>query len=207
MQKKETPAPLNKPSTRRALIRGIGCATAAIGLTSIGLPSIGRAGRASRAQSGSVAVTSEQRRLKFYNTHTRESLDIAYRSGDQYIPESMTQLYLLLRDHRQNEAMVIDEKLFDRLWRIQKELGSTGTYDVISGYRSPKTNAMLREKSSKVAINSYHMKGRAIDTKLRGFDLENVHKVALSLNGGGVGYYPNSHFIHLDTGPVRNWVS
>jgi len=103
--------------------------------------------------------------------------------------------------------MVIDEQLFDRLWSIQQELGNDQAYNIISGYRSPETNAMLRERSSNVAVNSYHIKGRAVDIQPRGVALASFHRVALSLKEGGVGYYPGSSFVHLDTGPARNWIS
>lgn len=186
---------LSTNPSRRTLLKSVG--------------GVALAGISGAAGAHSVAIESPaiKRRLKFYNTHTRESLDIVYRVNDEYIEDNLTQLYLLLRDHRQNEAMVIDEKLFDRLWVIQQELGTNEVIDIISGYRSPTTNAMLREKSSKVAVNSFHMKGRAIDLRMRRSSLESVRNAALSLKEGGVGYYPSSLFIHLDTGPNRSWIS
>lgn len=155
-----------------------------------------------------LAATAEQpteKKLSLFNTHTRESLEVVYWRDGQYDEKAMTQFYLLLRDHRQNEAAVIDCKLFDQLWELQQRCGGDGVFEIISGYRSPTTNNKLRKKSSGVAKKSYHMKGRAIDIRLRGTHLKKLRRAALAMKAGGVGYYPSSDFIHLDTGPVRNW--
>lgn len=201
---------------RRAFLRGVGKSlgktlsntTLAAGSVAAATVAVGSLLPTTHAVAHSVAIPPVLKRsIKLYNTHTRESLDIVYRIDSEYVEDSLTKLYVLLRDHRQNEVMVIDEALFDRLWTVQQILGEDSTYDIISGYRSPKTNAMLRERSSRVAVNSYHMKGRAIDIRPRNIPLDVFRKAALSLNAGGVGYYPGSQFVHLDTGPVRNWVS
>lgn len=146
-----------------------------------------------------------ERVLSFYNTHTHEELKIVYWANGDYVKPSLAKLDLLLRDHRQNEAVVMDPKLFDQLWDLQQRLGSDGVYEIISGYRSPATNNMLRKKSGGVASKSYHLQGRAIDIRLRGSKTSDVRTAALDMQAGGVGYYPGSDFVHLDTGPVRNW--
>jgi len=111
----------------------------------------------------------------------------------------------LLRDHRAGTAHPMDTKLLDLLYQLQTKVERSGEFQVISGYRSPETNEMLNRKSSKVAKRSYHMLGKAIDVRMPGFDTRQLRKAAISLKGGGVGYYASSDFIHLDIGPVRKW--
>jgi len=111
----------------------------------------------------------------------------------------------VLRDHRSGDVYPIDTDLLDLLFALQATVGSRKAYEVISGYRSPATNASLRNTSSGVAKRSYHMQGKAIDIRLPGCDLEQLHTAALSIKAGGVGYYPGSDFIHVDVGPLRSW--
>jgi len=146
-----------------------------------------------------------EKKLKLFNTHTRETLEVVFWRDGRYDQTGLTKLYVLLRDHRENEAIVMDKGLFDQMWELQQRLGSDGVFEIISGYRSPATNNKLRKKSSGVAKKSYHMKGRAIDIRLRGTKLSKLRRAALAMNAGGVGYYPGSDFVHLDTGPVRSW--
>lgn len=153
-----------------------------------------------------VPVKTEERVLSFYNTHTHEELKIVYWANGNYVKPSLAKLDLLMRDHRENEACVMDHKLYDQLWELQQRLGSEEVFEIISGYRSPATNNMLRKRSNGgVASRSYHLKGRAIDVRLRGSKTSDVRKVAVDMKAGGVGYYPGSDFVHLDTGPIRNW--
>ncbi|MBX2882662.1 MAG: DUF882 domain-containing protein [Granulosicoccus sp.] len=147
------------------------------------------------------------RKLRLYNTHTREKLSVTFWSNGHYLREGLDQLNHHLRDHRQNESTDMDPRLFDQLWLLQENTGSTGRFEVISGYRTPRTNAGLRKKSSGVARKSYHMQGRAIDVRLSDVPLKTACATARKLKLGGVGYYRNSNFIHLDTGPVRTWAS
>lgn len=146
-----------------------------------------------------------ERILRLHNLHTGENLKATYWAEGQYIAEEMAELDRVLRDHRSNESYNMDRRLFDILHELQQQVGSNGTYHVISGYRSPKTNAMLNSKSSGVAKRSLHMQGRAIDIRLPGVDLKHLRQAALSLKTGGVGYYQKSGFIHIDTGRTRFW--
>lgn len=147
----------------------------------------------------------EQRRLSFRHTHTGENERITYWRNGQYLNEDLQRLNHLLRDHRTGEVAEMDTSLLDLLYALQLQVGNRGEYEIISAYRSPKTNAMLRNNSSGVAKKSLHMLGKAIDVRLCGCDLKYLRDNALALKAGGVGYYPKSGFIHLDTGRVRRW--
>ncbi|MBX2879503.1 MAG: DUF882 domain-containing protein [Granulosicoccus sp.] len=162
--------------------------------------------RATQAKA-SAKTAKDTRALSFYNTHTRETLDVVYFDNGKYDTRGLRKLNKILRDHRQNELIEMDTGLYEQLWTLQQKLGSTGVFQIISGYRSPKTNSLLRKKSSGVAKKSYHMQGRAIDVRLTDVPLRKLRSAALKMGAGGVGYYPASDFIHLDTGPVRSWGS
>lgn len=146
-----------------------------------------------------------ERSLAFYNTHTSESLKTVYWASNAYLKESLGEINVILRDHRANEVYPIDRDLLDLLFVLQTRLNSKQPFHVISGYRSPETNASLRKQSSGVARHSYHMQGKAIDIRLPGCELTKLHKAALAMKAGGVGSYPASDFIHVDVGPVRRW--
>lgn len=154
------------------------------------------------AASGAV---SGSRSLSFLNLHTGEKVMADFWSKGRLLPDGLTEISHVLRDHRTDEAWPIDPKLLELLYRLHSRMETAQPFHVISGYRSPKTNAMLRQKSGGVARRSYHMQGRAIDVRLPGLRLTDVRKAALSLRAGGVGYYPKSGFLHIDTGPVRQW--
>ncbi|MFO1299302.1 MAG: DUF882 domain-containing protein [Burkholderiaceae bacterium] len=145
-------------------------------------------------------------RLAFVNTHTGETLDVVYREGPQYLTDAIAEIDRVLRDHRSGEVHPIDRALLDQLDRLGALLG-TGSkpFHVISGYRSPATNAMLHARSGGVATRSLHMSGQAIDIRMPGVPLATLHRAARSLQAGGVGYYPRSEFVHVDTGRVRAW--
>jgi uncharacterized protein YcbK (DUF882 family) len=145
------------------------------------------------------------RNLAFYHTHTGECLDITYARKGIYDAKALKQINRYLRDFRTHEVYPIDTDLLDMLWDIQQELGCENTYEVISGYRSPQTNQNLRQQSNGVARRSLHMKGQALDIRLTGQNTSLLRDCAISLQSGGVGYYPRSNFVHLDTGRVRNW--
>ncbi|MFO7594400.1 MAG: DUF882 domain-containing protein [Pseudomonadota bacterium] len=152
------------------------------------------------------AVTgAAERRLSFYNLHTGESLNATFWADGQYVAEELAAINHLLRDHRRDEVAEIDTNLLELLHSLQRPFGSHDTFHVISGYRSPHTNASLRKTSGGVAKRSLHMQGRAIDIRLPDVPLKNLRKAALALKAGGVGYYPNSNFIHVDTGRPRFW--
>lgn len=147
-----------------------------------------------------------ERRLAFENLHTGERAAIAYAVDDTYVPDALQALNHLLRDHYSGEVGTIAPALFDQLYRVQCLLGCERPFQVISGYRSPSTNARLRQsRGGGVARHSLHMEGRAIDVRLPGIDLAALRDAALALGAGGVGYYPAEHFVHLDNGKVRRW--
>lgn len=145
------------------------------------------------------------RRLGFYHTHTRETLDIVYFEDAVYQTDALDEINHLLRDFRSRETYPIDPKLLDILYAISVRTRSEGQFQIISGYRSPETNAMLRSSTGGVAKGSLHMKGQAIDVRLTDVSLKTLHQAGLDLRLGGVGYYPKSNFVHLDTGRVRSW--
>ncbi|HTT07699.1 MAG TPA: DUF882 domain-containing protein [Gammaproteobacteria bacterium] len=145
------------------------------------------------------------RRLAFLHTHTGEKLSIVYAENGSYVPEALTAINHLLRDFRTGEIHAIDLALLDQLTDLTAILGANRTYEVICGYRCPATNAMLRENGHGVAKASLHMSGRAIDVRLPGVALTMLRDAALSMSAGGVGYYSQSDFVHLDTGRVRRW--
>ena len=149
-----------------------------------------------------------ERTLSFFNTHTGERLQTAYCCGGEYQPEALKAINHILRDFRANEIKPIDPKLLDLLHELRGTLETDQPYHIISGYRSPHTNAMLRERggaSSGVASGSLHPIGKAIDIRVPGVKLDHVRGAARSLKLGGVGFYPTSNFVHVDTGRVRYW--
>ena len=146
-----------------------------------------------------------ERILRLQNLHTGESLKATYWANGQYVAEEMAALNRVLRDHRSNETYNMDQRLFDILHMLQQQVDHNGAYHVISGYRSPATNASLHKNSNGVAKRSLHMQGRAIDIRLPGVELKQLRQAALDMKAGGVGYYPRSGFIHVDTGRTRFW--
>ena len=146
-----------------------------------------------------------ERKLSFYHLHTGEKLSAVYWADGAYQQDSLADIYHLLRDFRSGDVSPIDTGLLDLLHSLSMKLDTTAEFQVVSGYRSPTTNAMLVKNSSGVARHSLHMDGLAIDIRLPGRDLAKVHRAALALKGGGVGYYPVSNFVHMDVGRVREW--
>ena len=145
------------------------------------------------------------RSLSFDNLHTGEKAIIEYWSGGTYRPDGLAQANLILRDFRNGEIHPIDPRLLDLLHQLHVKLESGAPFQVISGYRSPATNAMLRETGHGTASKSYHMKGMAIDIRLADVELKHLHETALLMRAGGVGFYPGPDFVHVDVGPVRRW--
>lgn len=152
-----------------------------------------------------VAPRLDERALAFYNTHTGERVTTTYWADGQYLAAELTAMNRVLRDHRSGEVHAIDQRLFDILFNLQSVTGARGEFHVISGYRSQASNAALRRHGNGVAKDSLHIVGKAIDIRLPGSALGDLRRAALSLRAGGVGYYPASEFIHLDTGRVRSW--
>ena len=157
------------------------------------------------AVSGSSANVDDSRTLSFYHTHTGQSLEVVYFKRGHYDPASLDAIRRFMSDWRNGEEMDLDPSLMDILWRIEQETGHSGVWEIISAYRSPATNEMLRSRSTGVAKRSQHLLGHAIDVRLRGLELETLRDTAKSLELGGVGYYPASNFVHVDTGRVRYW--
>jgi uncharacterized protein YcbK (DUF882 family) len=148
----------------------------------------------------------QEKAVSLYNIHTGESLTRAvYWAEGSFVPETMQEINFLLRDYRTGDVKDMEPALYDLLFSLRRKLGVTAPFHVISGYRSPATNAMLRAAGSGVARNSLHMQGKAIDVRLPGVELQTLHRVAIGLKRGGVGYYPNSDFVHVDIGRVRYW--
>ncbi|HEY4340007.1 MAG TPA: DUF882 domain-containing protein [Steroidobacteraceae bacterium] len=145
------------------------------------------------------------RSVSFVHTHTGEKLTAVYWKDGQYQLQVLEQVNHLLRDFRTNEIHAMDPALLDVLFELRTKVGSHRAFHVISGYRSPKTNEMLRRSSSGVAEHSMHMLGKAIDVRLESFPTQRLAEVARTLRRGGVGYYRASDFVHVDTGRVRYW--
>ena len=179
-------------SRRRFLVIGAGAFVTAAGMTS----------RSVFAQS---AIITPERTLSFYNLHTGENLKTAYWVEGEYIPEALSDINHLLRDFRNDEIKPINLGLLNLLHDITQRLGTSKPIQLISGYRSSSTNAKLHDRSSGVAKHSLHMDGMAADIRIPGHDLSELHKVAAAMQGGGVGYYPKSDFVHVDVGRVRYW--
>jgi len=145
------------------------------------------------------------RTLSFRHTHTGEVLSLAYATGDAYLAEALARVNWFLRDFRNGEAKAIDPQLLDQLHTLSAAIGTTAPYEVISGYRSPATNELLQRRGGGVATHSLHLEGRAIDIRLADVPLADLRDAAVSLRSGGVGFYAQSQFVHLDTGRVRRW--
>ncbi|SFL06540.1 Uncharacterized conserved protein YcbK, DUF882 family [Nitrosomonas aestuarii] len=156
-------------------------------------------------QTQASSFTMNERKLAFLNLHTGERVNTTYWAQGQYLSEGLTAIEKVLRDHRTGETYEMDRNLLDMLQLVQYKMTSQNEFHVISGYRSPATNAQLNANSSGVAKRSLHMQGKAIDIRLPGHALSDLRKAALSMQAGGVGYYPKSEFIHIDTGHVRQW--
>lgn len=147
----------------------------------------------------------DERQLSLYHTHTRRNLDTIYKRNGDFVSEALDQINTFLGDFRTGDVEAIDPGLLDILFDLREALGSTGTYEVISAYRSPKTNEMLRRRSGGVARKSQHLLGKAIDVRLTDVGLETLRDAAIAMQRGGVGFYAKSNFVHIDTGPVRRW--
>jgi len=155
-----------------------------------------------------VALTGQKYHLKLYHLHTGESLDVVYRIGDTYLPAALDKLNYFLRDHRTEDESHYDPREFDLLHNLLTRLGRpNAVVDIVCGYRTPGSNEYLRTRSANtgVAKNSQHTLAKAIDIRIPGVGTRKLRDMALSLQAGGVGYYPISKFVHIDVGPVRKW--
>lgn len=156
-------------------------------------------------ESALAAPAAATRALRFAHLHTGERLAVEYFTGGTYLPDALGAINHLLRDFRTGEEHAIDPRLLDLLHRLTAETGTRKPFEVISGYRSPATNARLRSHSEGVASRSLHLVGQAIDIRLADLRLPALRDAARGLRAGGVGYYPASNFVHVDTGRVRTW--
>ena len=181
-------------AARRRFLKGLAYGTAALSMS--GMTGIAKA---------STSWLQGPRVLAFHNLHTEEKLSLTYFEDGRYVTDAVQDLNYLLRDHRSDDVYSMDLELYDLLYDLQSMLGGNKTLQVISGYRSPSTNAMLQRQSSGVAKKSLHMLGQAIDIRIEGVDSRTIQKASIALNRGGVGYYGRSDFVHVDTGSVRHW--
>ncbi len=152
-------------------------------------------------------TVSDERALSFYHTHTRQHLDVVYWKDGEYVEEALDDVNRFLSDFRTGDIAEIDPTLLDLIYDVRDSLGSDGTYQIISAYRSSRTNEMLRTRTeaSGVARKSQHILGKAIDVRLEGVRTAQLRDAAVRLQRGGVGYYEQSDFVHMDTGRVRRW--
>ena len=197
MREKARDLSLLEPRGRRRFL--------ALGAAAIPLPFLGRL--SAFASSRSFAdILPPDRSLSFYNTHTGESATVEYCHAGRLIPDALAKIDNILRDHRTGETKAIDVRLLDLLHGLARKTGTNAPFHIISGYRSPQTNAVLREHGGGgVAANSLHLQGKAIDIRVPGIKLRDLYRAAIDLGGGGVGIYPESDFVHVDVGRVRTW--
>ena len=146
-----------------------------------------------------------ERSLSLYNAHTGEKMRSTYWCQGRYVPGALAEINRILRDHRTGDIKKIDKNLLDLLYMLHGEFNTSEPFHIISGYRSAKTNNLLRKRSRGVAKSSLHTCGKAVDIRLPGRKLENLLTAAVELKRGGVGYYPDAEFIHVDVGRVRYW--
>ena len=176
--------------SRRSFLAALGTAPLSLALPRLGL--------------GMGMGADSPRKLSFYHLHTDEQLEVTYFERGGYVNDALVQINQLLRDFRTGEVAAIDPRLLDLLHATAR-VCERDRFEIISGYRSPVTNATLAEKSGGVARNSLHMEGRAIDVRMSGLDTWHLRNAGVALELVGVGYYPESNFVHLDTGRFRTW--
>lgn len=189
---------MSQPLSRRAFLTSLAAGVPLLALAPASFasplePTIGPA----------AAVAS--RALHFAHTHTGERLEVEYFTQGSYVPDALATVNHFLRDFRTGDVHDIDAGLLDLLHALTDLTGTSRPFQVISGYRSPHTNALLRQRSEGVAAGSLHMQGQAIDIRLADVPLPKLRSAALAVRRGGVGSYPASDFVHVDTGRVRTW--
>jgi uncharacterized protein YcbK (DUF882 family) len=151
------------------------------------------------------AFAAEAHSLSFYHIHTAEKLDIVYREHGELVAGALDEINVFLRDFRTEQTHPIDVGLLDELWKLHVDFAGRGMFEVISGYRSPQTNEALRHATTGVAKDSLHVSGRAIDVRHTNAKTADLRDAAIAMRAGGVGYYPTSNFVHIDTGAFRTW--
>ena len=195
-------SPVAKPYDRRKALKAIG--TGLITAPIILKTSIVNSAVNSGVPFIDLKSDAEHRVLNLFNSNTREHISTAYWKNGQYDSKSLSHFDYLMRDHRAGESRPIATKIFDLLYAIQKKFGDRELH-IVSGYRTEETNNMLRRRSRGVAKQSYHIRGMAVDMRIPGIPTKKIRHFAQSQRVGGVGWYPRSGFVHLDTGPVRYW--
>lgn len=162
---------------------------------------------ASLSSASQQNLAGSERQLSFYHTHTGKRLNIVYSRNGEYLPSALEEINHFLFDFRTGDRAEMDPELLDLIYDVRETLGSDSTYQVVSAYRSPKTNEMLRGRSqnSGVATKSQHLLGKAIDVRLEGINTSALRDTAIAMKRGGVGFYEESDFVHMDTGRVRRW--
>ncbi|MAY15418.1 MULTISPECIES: DUF882 domain-containing protein [Thalassolituus] len=168
---------------------------------------LGAAGITGLSSTRAFAGQQEERTLRLYNIHTGEFTTSTFWANGRYIDEGVESLDILVRDHRRDQVMAMQRELYQNMYQLQQLFASHEPLYVISGYRAPESNASLRYTSSGVAEHSLHMQGRAIDIRIPGVSHRHLHRAALAMGNGGVGYYPKSGFVHIDTGRTRHWTA
>lgn len=156
-------------------------------------------------QAEARAMKPSERILSFEHMHTGEKVKVVYWKHGRYIRRSLKQINFIMRDHRINQVKAIDPKLLDILWNLSRKLETREPFQIVSGYRSRQTNNMLRAHSDSVAKRSLHIQGKAIDIRIEHRDTARIRKAAIALRAGGVGYYPDAGFVHIDSGDIRTW--
>lgn len=179
-------------SSRRRFLRNMAYST----LLTFGSPML------AKAATGHIA---SNKALAFQNTHTGDKVKLTYFEHGNYVDDALQEINYVMRDFRTGDVHPIDPSLLDLLFDLKRTLAVNKPFHIISGYRSPFTNSMLRKQSHGVAKKSLHMLGMAIDIRIPGVDTRVVRNAALAMRQGGVGYYRSSDFVHLDTGPFRTW--
>lgn len=157
------------------------------------------------ALASAYGSVSDVRELHFYNVSTHEDLKVIYWKEGWYIPEALAEINHIFRDFRTGKVKAINKELLDLLFKVRKQINVDKPFHIISGYRSPGSNAILRKYNKNVAKNSLHMYGKAVDIRVPGFSLRTLRREAMNLGKGGVGYYPHAKSIHVDIGEVRYW--
>ncbi len=188
-KRKLTPAPL---IDRRKFIR-------------MGLITVAAAVIPGNALASAFEPASGIRELNLYNVSTHEDLKVVYWKEGWYIPEALAEINHIFRDYRTGKVKTIKKELLDLLFNIRKNINVDEPFHIISGYRSPRSNAILRTHQKNVAKNSLHMYGKAVDIRMPGFSLRTLRREVMKLKKGGVGYYPHARSIHVDIGEVRYW--
>lgn len=184
--------------SRRAFLRALSAMVATAALTPKSL-------LAAQVVSAPKVSPTRKRRLALRHLHTGETVDIVYSNANRYDPEALSELNRFLRDHRDGSVHEIDPVVLDFLYDLSRRLQVTGPIDIVCGYRSQRSNALLQARSSGVAKRSLHLEGKALDIRVPGRSVKSVARAALALNRGGVGSYSKSNFVHIDSGRVRAW--